>query len=253
MIKTESLLHKYNIAPEVTGFTTKRTLGRDRTRICELLGIDEDHLIVPHQTHGTAICPITSEILLLCDEERTAILEGIDAVVTDKSGVCIGVSTADCIPVLLFDIINKVVAAIHAGWKGTVQRIVQKTITLMEKMYATDAHNIIAVIGPGITLKNFEVGDEVYERFADAGFDMQSISEKFPVMNATANSPREKWHIDLHLCNKMQLMEMGVDEKNITVENICTYDNTDLFFSARVEQKGEVKCGRNFNAIMIND
>lgn len=224
----------------VVAFTTQRALGRDRTRLCQMLCIDDAHLVIPHQTHGKSIYKVTSALLSLDAERVKEELEGIDAVITNEPGVCIGVSTADCIPVILYDEKHHAIAAIHAGWKGTVQRIVQDTLSLMIKEYGTEAADIMAVIGPGISLKNFEVGDEVYERFALEGFDMSQIAKRFA-----------KWHIDLPLCNKQQLIDMGVNDVNIHISEICTFDNTDRFYSARKEQKGTVKCGRNFNAIML--
>ena len=87
---------------------------------------------------------------------------------TNESNVCIGVSTADCIPILLYDTEHHAAAAIHAGWRGTVKHIVMKTIKEMGVVFNSVPQNLKAVIGPGISLDNFEVGDEVYEKFANA-------------------------------------------------------------------------------------
>lgn len=235
-----NILEYTSMGRGVVAFTTQRALGRDRERLCQMLCIDNAHLVIPHQTHGKQVYKVTSALLALDEETVKQDLEGIDAVITNEPGVCIGVSTADCIPVLLYDEKNHAVAAIHAGWKGTVQRIVQDTLKMMVREYGTNTSDVKAVIGPGISLKNFEVGDEVYDRFALEGFSMSKITKRFA-----------KWHIDLPLCNKRQLIEMGVHDANIHIEEICTYDNTNMFFSARREQKGTVKCGRNFNAIML--
>lgn len=226
----------------VKAFTTKRTLGRDRQRLCQMLCVDDAHLIIPHQVHKDEIAVITEETTTVSAETRKDFLEGKDAVITNVPGVCIGVSTADCIPVLLYDEEHMAVAAIHAGWRGTVARIVQKTVRLMTETYGTKPEMTKAAIGPGISLKNFEIGDEVYDAFAKEGFPMDKIARKYA-----------KWHINLPLCNKLQLTDIGVKPENVHIENVCTYDNTDKFFSARVEQKGIEKCGRNFNAIMICD
>lgn len=237
---TSNTLEYTTLSEEVKAFTTRRTLGRDRERLCQMLCIDNAHLIIPHQVHKDEIKVIDAETIAMTEEERKAYLEGIDAVITNVPGVCIGVSTADCIPVLLYDEENKAAAAIHAGWRGTVVRIVQKAIRMMAEKYGTKPEMLKAVIGPGISLKNFEVGDEVYDAFAKAGFPMDKMAKKYA-----------KWHLDLPLCNKLQLTDLGVKPENVYIEEICTYDNTDKFFSARVEQKGPEKCGRNFNAIMI--
>ena len=96
---------------------------------------------------------------------------------TNELNVCIGVSTADCIPILLYDTKHHAAAAIHAGWRGTVKHIVQKIIKEMGIVYQTKPQELQAVIGPGISLQNFEVGDEVYEQFANACFDMETIAK----------------------------------------------------------------------------
>lgn len=232
----------------VEAFTTRRILGRDRIGLCQMLCIDDDHLIIPHQTHQDVVRIVDEPLVALPDQQKKDILEGVDAVVTNVPRTCIGVSTADCIPVLLYDPEHCAVGAAHAGWRGTVKRIVQKTIDVMQTAYGTRPEKLMAVIGPGISVDNFEVGDEVYDAFADAGFPMDAIAKRYP----TKQDPqKEKWHLDIVECNKLQLIGSGLPPGNIHVEAICTFDNTDQFFSARKEQKGTVKCGRNFNAIMI--
>lgn len=239
MKNSEELL-AYNLHEDVIAFTTKRPLSRNRERICKIIGIKDHCLVLPHQTHTTAVLPVNEAFLALTAEEQKDRLEGIDAVVTNLKGVCIGVSTADCIPVLLYDPVKGVSAAIHAGWKGTVGKIVRKTVELMQTQYAVAPADLYAVIGPGISLKNFEVGDEVYDQFRDAGFNMNAIALRF-----------SKWHLDLKLANSLELQSLGVSADRISISDVCTYDHLDEFFSARREQKGAVKCGRMFNAIMI--
>ncbi len=230
----------HTLGPEVVAFTTQRAIGRDRESLCQMLNIDDSRLIMPHQVHSDKVRIIDDRLVNMPSFEKKNALEGYDAVVTSMRGVCIGVSTADCIPVLLYDEKTKSAAAIHSGWRGTVMRISAKTIRVMEQEYGTQPSDLKAVIGPGISLKNFEIGDEVYEAFAEAGFDMQTIAMRY-----------DKWHIDLWECNRQILLDCGVKAENIHIERICTYDNTQSLFSARVEQKGLEKCGRNFNAIMI--
>jgi len=245
-MKNNTLL--YDLGSEVVAFTTKRCLGRNREGICHLLGIADGNLIYPHQTHQDKVLVIDAAFMALGANERKEVLEGVDAVVTQLNGVCVGVSTADCIPVILYDEKQKVAAAAHAGWRGTVARIAQKTLRIMQSECGTEAQNVRAVIGPGISMKSFEIGDEVYDEFVRNGFEMDTIAKRYP---DTKNAGAEKWHIDLPLCNKQQLMALGVPSENVEIVPIDTYTNTDKFFSARIEQKGPEKCGRNFNAIMI--
>lgn len=229
-----------SLGPEVVAFTTQRAIGRDRQSLCQMLNIDDSHLIMPHQVHSDKVRVIGDRLVNMPSADKKDALEGYDAVVTSLRGVCIGVSTADCIPVLLYDDKTKSAAAIHSGWRGTVSRISAKTILVMKQTYGTNPSDLKVVIGPGISLKNFEIGDEVYDAFVEADFDMQTIAKKYA-----------KWHIDLWEANRQILLDCGVKAENIHIERICTYDNTQSLFSARVEQNGLVKCGRNFNAIMI--
>ena len=170
---------------------------------------------------------MTDGFLRLSAAEQADQEEGKDAVVTDCRNVCIGVHTADCVPVLFYDPVHHAVGAAHAGWRGTVKRIVQHTLRRMTELYGTDPKELKAVIGPCISQKNFEVGQEVYDAFASAGFAMERIARMY-----------EKWHIDLPLCNQLQLEELGVPAANIFQSAICTYDNASDFFSARILKEG---------------
>jgi YfiH family protein len=165
-------------------------------------------------------------------------LEGIDALVTRLPGYCLCISTADCVPVLLYAPHTQAIAAIHAGWRGTVSRIVENTLTLMSEQYGTQGKDLIACIGPSISLEAFEVGDEVYHAFHEAAFDMNIIARK-----------ESKWHIDLWEANRQQLLAHGVKPENIEISGICTYHNNDDFFSAR---RQGINSGRILSGIMIH-
>ena len=156
-----------------------------------------------------------------------------DAVITDKPGLCVCVKTADCIPVLLYDTRQRIVAAVHAGWRGTVARIVSKTIAQMRPVNPRDLH---AIIGPGISLQQFEVGEEVYDAFCAAAFPAERIAKRFG----------ERWHIDLWEANHFLLEEQGVED--IFVQGVCTR-SSEFYYSARRET---INTGRNYNGIFIN-
>lgn len=212
-------------------------VAQNRKALCAELGIDEGRLVVPHQVHGTVVRQIAADFLHLPESVRQMILEGVDAVMTDVPHVCIGVSTADCIPILLYDAEQHACCAVHAGWRGTVQSIAAKAIAAMQLTYDTRPATLYACIGPGISLEHFEVGDEVYRAFAGAGFDMDKISRRY-----------EKWHIDLWKCNRIQLESAGVAPQNIHVAGVCTYSRTDEYFSAR--RLGQLS-GRVFTGIFV--
>ena len=187
-------------------------------------------IVVPRQTHTTNVRVITDVPTL---EE----LQDVDAVVTHLKDFCLCVSTADCVPVLLYDKEKQVIAAIHAGWRGTVGRIVEKTIEVMRIQYGTEGKDLVACIGPSISLESFEVGDEVYAAFEEAGFDMARIARRY-----------EKWHLDLWEANRVQLLANGVLPEHIEVAGICTFQCYEDFFSAR---RLGIKSGRILSGIML--
>lgn len=213
-----------------------KAVAENRKALAEELGIADDHLILPHQTHQTVCKTITPEYFSLDAAGRQELLEGVDAVLTDMPGVCVGVSTADCIPLLFDDAEHHAVAAVHAGWRGTLARIAPKALGEMMRRYGTLPEKVKVIIGPGISLKNFEVGQEVYDLFA----------KEFPFMPLIAKR-YEKWHLDLQVCNRMQLLHFGMRLENIVMSNICTYDNSDRYFSAR---RLGADSGRIYTAIM---
>ncbi len=230
----------------------EEAIRQNRSLLCQHLDISDDRLVMPHQVHLAEVAVIDEAFLHLSGEERLARLEGVDALMTDVAGICIGVSTADCIPVLLYDPVCRAGCAIHAGWRGTVQRIVEKAVAKMSAVYGTRTDDLRAQIGPGIHLDSFEVGDEVYNAFAQAGFDMESISKKYPCGGKSFtfhSSPLpSKWHIDLPECNRLQLLSSGVSEENIAVSPVCTYQQSDRFFSAR---RLGINSGRIFTGILL--
>lgn len=213
---------------------------RNQQKLCNAFNLSPAQLLIPHQVHETEIAVIDNTYVELTPVERLQYLSGIDALITDQPGYCLCISTADCVPILLYDNQKHVIAAIHAGWRGTVKRILEKTIESMQKKYDTKPSHIIAAIGPSISLANFEVGDEVYQVFSDEGFDMKSVSSR--------NSNTGKWHMDLWEANRLQLMDSGVLTSHIEIAGICTYRDDKQFFSAR---RLGIKSGRILSGIVL--
>lgn len=194
-------------------------------RLADFLGIDGNHIVMPRQTH-------TSNILVLHSlPDSVESLQDIDAVITDKKGIALGVNTADCVAVLLIDEVNGVCAAVHSGWRGTVNDIAGKCVERMIESGA-DASTIKAFIPPCIHVECFEVGEEVAELFPSEYVNRELGS---------------KPHIDLVSMICEQLKSRGIKSGNITVSADCTRCNPDKYFSARALG---VKSGRNFSFTM---
>lgn len=217
------------------------SVRRNQALLCDSLPQRPRELIIPFQTHGTAALVIDEAFLQTDEANRREMLQGIDALITSEPGCCICVSTADCIPILLYDKNHRTVAAVHAGWRGTVNRILALTLRRMKSLCGTEGKDVIACIGPGISLPAFEVGDEVYEAFRANGFPMDYISEWKPATH--------KYHIDLWAANRLQLTDFGVPPEQVQTAGICTYTRHEDFFSAR---RLGIKSGRILSGIMIN-
>ena len=196
-------------------------------------------VIQGHQVHDSQVAVIDRP-----DYTRED-LEGYDAFVTVLPGVAIGVRTADCVPVLLYDPARRVVAAVHSGWKGTVLHIAQKAIGVMERQFGCRAEDLSAVIGPSIGPDSFQVGEEVAEHFKDAGFPMDSVRSFRGAGDGTPMSGGH--HIDLWEANRWLLTEAGVKPENIQIIGIDTFTAPE-FYSARREG---VQCGRIINSIKL--
>ncbi len=212
----------------------------NRKRLCGALGITPSFLFVPHQTHDTQIRVIDNSFLAADKETQTNALEGIDALITATPGACIAVTTADCVPIILYDPKKQVIAAIHAGWRGTANNITTQTVETMTHCFHVDPADILAGIAPSIGQKAFEVGQEVADAFSLTGIDTTSI--------CCYNKESGKPHIDLAEANRRQLIKCGVNPENIESSGICTHTGNADFYSAR--QSG-IHSGRFLTGILL--
>ena len=218
-------LLRYSLGKGAEAFTTRRNSALPYP------------VIQGHQVHGDRIAVIDKPGLTRAD------LEGYDSFICKLPGVAIGVRTADCVPILLYDPVQRVVAAVHSGWKGTVLKISLKTIRLMERDFGCRPADLRAVIGPAIGPNSFQVGPEVVDKFRNTGFPMTQI---WSFRGESDGSPMSGGHhIDLYTANRWILEESGV--RDIQVFDIDTFTDTS-FFSARREGTA---CGRNINAIRL--
>lgn len=185
-------------------------VAENRRRFCAALGFRPDQTAWSKQVHGDEVRVVT----------KPGGAEGFDALVTNVPGILLCVSVADCTPILVFDARNKAVAAIHAGWRGTVAEIVLKTLQKMQHLYGTQGADCAAFVGTCIDLCSFEVGDEVAAEFIPA----------FKQFNET----RGKYFVDLKAANAAQLRTFGVPETQIEVSPFSTVLHVEDYFSHRM-------------------
>jgi purine-nucleoside/S-methyl-5'-thioadenosine phosphorylase / adenosine deaminase len=193
---------------------------------------------------------IHSDIIHCVAAPRTEPLAG-DGLITQTPEILIGIQTADCLPIILVDTKRHAVGVFHAGWRGTVKRIVEKGVGEMRRWFGTLPANIKAAIGPGIHSCCYEVGPEVRANFesqfayADDLFheveDSDPVREKYPMLFLTARAPGhselpKKLFLDLVEANRRQLIDAGVPPRNISLSPQCTSCAPDLLFSYRAEK-----------------
>ncbi len=221
-----------------TGWDTRGNVLENRRLLQSALASDSQTLIALKQFH--------SDVVHLFDSAPAEPCRG-DASTTTRPGLLLGVQTADCVPILLVDPKKRVVAAIHAGWRGTLARIARKAIGRMQMEYGTKPANLLAALGPAIGGCCYEVGNEVATAFisqfpnAAAWFDeLRTGDEPNPLqwlnMMPPGHQPSPKnVLLDLRKANRSQLLDAGLRPQNIFVSGLCTACRRDLLFSYRKE------------------
>ena len=205
----------------------------NRRRFLNALGGDF-RLATSWQVHADGVKSVRSDADVDSHEEK------FDSLVSNLPGVLLGVKTADCVPVLIGDSETRAFAAVHAGWRGSVQSIVVRAIERLQDEFGSEPKNMFAAIGPAAGCRNYEIGIDVIDAFSSA-FEG---SEKYFAPTTEGHA-----YIDLHLANKDQLLACGVPLGNIYTAPHCTMDRIDLFFSYRVEKKLYGKTGRLMSVI----
>ena len=163
----------------------------------------------------------------------------VDGIVTDIPDALLTVFGGDCPPVYIVDPKRRVSGLVHAGWKGTLGRIPQVAIAQMTVKFGCDPADMYAAIGPGICRDCYEMGDEVYDAFAEqwSPEEAERIFSRYPAADADGNEiPGGKYHLDLREANMMTLIRAGVPADHIEISNVCTMCNADTFYSYRARR-----------------
>jgi len=189
----------------------------NREVVRKALGLDA--LVFANQVHGRGVIPVVGP-----PKGDQPAGEG-DALMTDRPGLGLACQTADCTPILLFDPVNRAIAAIHSGWRGTVQNIVEATIAAMQLAYASKADQMLAAIGPSISAVNYRVGPEVVAQFETAFENTGGI--------VSPKDPEGGAHLDVGEACRRQLIMAGLGQGSIWRSPVCTYAEEARLFSAR--------------------
>ncbi|MEK7395688.1 MAG: peptidoglycan editing factor PgeF [Candidatus Poribacteria bacterium] len=210
----DSLNLAYHVGDDPYNVTENRKI------FCGELGIDIDSIVLANQVHSDNVEIIESNQAGCGSLGVDDAIANTDAMITISNSVSIGVMTADCVPVMIFDPKTQSIGIAHAGWKGAVLRIAQKTVLKMKESFGTDPSDCIVALGPSIMPCCYEVGDDVIARF----------DEEFGVSTCTKGNK-----LNLPRSVEIQLIDAGVKSDNIASDGTCTACNLNLFYSHRAE------------------
>jgi len=220
------------------GFTagdSSSIVNKNRQLLADAIGIKPDQLITIRQSHTNKVRIVTAET-----EAAAPDSEPYDAQVTAVPGKCLSVIVADCVPILLYDPTHKVIAAVHAGWRGTVRKITSETLQVMMKKFGSNPRHILAGMGPSIGPCCYEVGQDVIDEVVTR----LGSRESFLIEGDKLGKAR----LDLWEANRRQMIEAGVLLDHIEIPHICTSCNTAKYYSYRKETEGT---GRMMAGIML--
>lgn len=209
----------------------------NRQQLAKQIGVPLNRFVFANQTHSDHIVNVTeadaSKGAVNCEDA----IADCDALYTRAANLLIGVFTADCVPILLYDPMEKLICAIHSGWMGTVKQITAKTLDILVHQEGCDPKQLHAYIGPAIATHSFEVGMEVVEKLQALPFDPAGFI-RF--------KSQEKALVDNKGLNREMLLRAGVPKENITMDKNDTFAANDAFFSYRRDHQ----CGRHLSFIV---
>ena len=214
-----SLLPERSLNLSQVSWDVPANVAENRRRFLAALHLENAQLATLSQVH--------SDRLHILDENTPAEngRPEADALGTRRNGIAIAVQVADCFPILVADARQRIVAAIHAGWRGILARIFEKTAAGLRAAFGTDPSDLVIAIGPGIRSCCFEVGPEVVEKFQDA-YPRAQLSRPHPTRE-------RKYFLDLTQALQIQFEKIGLDRDNIFDQGSCTCCNSSEFFSYR--------------------
>ena len=244
LLEYKQLGHCYTLKPldfgsNITYENKEDEVKNNYNLICDLLKINSKNIVRAYQTHTTNVKSLEDENGIFPKE-----LQDIDGMITDKNNKILSLVFADCTPIFLYDKSKNIIANIHSGWQGTLNKIIIEAINKMKNDFKCNPKNIICAIGPTIRKCHFEVEEDVKNKFVE---NFKGICKKEEFIEAKS---KEKYLIDTVYLNKKMMLTCGILEGNIIDSNICTVCNSNLFHSYRAEK---AKSGRSTGLICLRN
>jgi hypothetical protein len=205
----------------------------DYTNLCKAIDSKPEHLIKTNQDHTDKVKVVKEKINLTKPDFNLAQYDKTDGLITNQKNMLLATTNADCILLLFFDPVKKVISNSHSGWRGTLQRISVKTVEKMKEEFNCNPQDIICCICPSIRKCHFEVDREVKDEFEKEFKDIEKMNEII-----VETIPNQKWNIDTVKINQIILQTKGLKPENIIDSKICSVCHSDLVHSYRVEKQG---------------
>ena len=206
---------------------------KDYKNLCIAINTDYKNLMKPNQSHTSNVVSVKRKINIDKPDFNMEEYSLTDGAITDKKNIILATTNADCIILLFFDPVKKVISNVHSGWKGTLNRISEEAVKKMKEDYQCNPKDIICCICPSIRQCHFEVRKDVQEPYYIEFKDLENIDKII-----IPKTGEDKWYIDTVEINKQILKRQGLIEENIIDSGICSVCNSDLIHSYRVEKKG---------------
>ncbi len=242
---------KLNEYPELGHFSTKRPFSlvyndslEDKNKKVAFL---QDKIDSPFDKYILAKQEHTTKVVKVTEENINDSFIGVDGLITNLKGVALFITTADCQPILVYDPVKKVIANVHSGWKGTLNKIIVNAIKMMESAYDCNPQDMIVCIAPSIQKCCFEVDEDVMMQFKNS-FD--DINED--IVKGEIKDGKQKYLIDTININRKVLLKLGLKDENIIDCQICTKHYHDTYHSFRAKDLGFEK-DRNITAIWLKN
>ncbi len=244
----------------------EKTLKQSYEKIANALGIDANSIIKPHQTHTDRVEIVKNHTKLSeADSNKLDMqsknenlkmsksvlelgLDNVDGLLTNQKGIALCTTSADCISLLFYDPVKKIIGSVHSGWKGTLQGISKKAVEKMLQEYQSNPKDIICCICPSIRKCCFEVDEDVKELFWQKYKKLPNIKEI--IQKEKIIEEKQKYHIDTVKINQELLKKEGLKPENIIDSNICTMCHPEYFHSYRVDKENS---GRNAAIISLTN
>lgn len=197
----------------------------NRQLFCKAVDLTADTVVTAEQVHGDAVKLVTAADAGRGSQHYDTAIKSTDALVTNTPGLPLMLFFADCVPVLIADPVSQAIGISHAGWKGTVAKIAKKTVLAMQQHFNTKPEDCLVGIGPAIGPCCYEVDEAVISK----------LKTGFSQWGDLVVPQQGRWLLNLWEANREQLTEIGVKDKNITISQVCTAENSQIFFSHRTE------------------